>query len=84
MSTSFYESIGIARKTAVVVLFAFIVISMGRQIVLRNLEWTDEQKECLFDKLIKGGNNPSLLLKSATDSADKCPQSRDYQLARSL
>ncbi len=39
---SLYKSIDIARKTAVVVLFAFIVVSMGLQIVLRNLQWTDE------------------------------------------
>ncbi len=37
-----YKLIDLIRKAAVVVLFAFIVGSMGFQIVLRNLEWTNE------------------------------------------
>ncbi|MBE0534631.1 MAG: TRAP transporter small permease subunit [Phycisphaerae bacterium] len=37
-----YRVIDITRKTAIVVLFAFIIVSMGLQIVLRTLEWTDE------------------------------------------
>jgi len=37
-----YKVIDVTRKTAIVVLFAFIVVSMGLQILLRRLEWTDE------------------------------------------
>ena len=37
-----YRVIDLARKIAIVVLFAFIVISMGLQIITRRLEWTDE------------------------------------------
>ncbi len=38
----FYKTIDYIRKAAIVVLFAFIVVSMGFQIVLRNLDWTNE------------------------------------------
>ena len=37
-----YRVIDVARKVAIVVLFSFIVVSMGLQIALRRLEWTDE------------------------------------------
>lgn len=37
-----YKAIDVARKAAVVILFSFIVVSMGLQIILRSLEWTDE------------------------------------------
>ena len=37
-----YKVIDLIRKIAVVVLFAFIIVSMGFQILLRNLDWTDE------------------------------------------
>jgi TRAP-type C4-dicarboxylate transport system permease small subunit len=37
-----YKVIDLIRKIAVVVLFAFIILSMGFQILLRNLDWTDE------------------------------------------
>jgi C4-dicarboxylate transporter DctQ subunit len=37
-----YKVIDLTRKAAIVVLFAFIIVSMGLQIFLRRLEWTDE------------------------------------------
>jgi TRAP-type C4-dicarboxylate transport system permease small subunit len=37
-----YRIVDLARKAAVVILFTFIIVSMGLQIVLRRLEWTDE------------------------------------------
>ena len=37
-----YKLIDLARKAAIVVLFSFIVVSMGLQIITRRLEWTDE------------------------------------------
>ena len=37
-----YKAIDLVRKVAVVVLFAFIVVSMGFQIVLRDQQWTNE------------------------------------------
>jgi len=37
-----YRAIDLTRKVAIVILFSFIVVSMGLQIILRRLEWTDE------------------------------------------
>lgn len=37
-----YKVIDLIRKVAVIVLFTFIIVSMGLQILLRNLDWTDE------------------------------------------
>ncbi len=37
-----YKVIDLIRKVAVVTLFAFIILSMGFQILLRSLDWTDE------------------------------------------
>ena len=37
-----YRIVDLSRKAAVVILFTFIIVSMGLQIVLRRLEWTDE------------------------------------------
>lgn len=37
-----YRAIDFVRKAAIVVLFSFIVVSMGLQIITRRLEWTDE------------------------------------------
>jgi C4-dicarboxylate transporter DctQ subunit len=37
-----YRIIDLVRQVAIVLLFAFIVVSMGFEIVMRNLDWTNE------------------------------------------